>query len=158
MIARISDAQIGSWQTHRRYGSDENVQISGPSIKFTVDNADVAEAGWACDDDGLAVFERLRRKREGGRVFLCAFDLLEIDGKDLGGSRWRYENQRWTVCFARVTLACSSINISPILATSSSAMLAPWAWKASCRSGSARATLRPHQRLAQDQEPGSAGG
>jgi ATP-dependent DNA ligase len=29
-----------------------------------------------CDDDGLAVFERLRRKREGGRVFLCAFDLL----------------------------------------------------------------------------------
>jgi bifunctional non-homologous end joining protein LigD len=36
-----------------------------------------------CDDDGLAVFERLRRKREGGRVFLCAFDLLELDGKDL---------------------------------------------------------------------------
>ena len=36
-----------------------------------------------CDDGGLAVFERLRRKREGGRVFLCAFDLLELDGKDL---------------------------------------------------------------------------
>jgi bifunctional non-homologous end joining protein LigD len=32
---------------------------------------------------GLAVFERLRRKRESGRVFLCAFDLLELDGKDL---------------------------------------------------------------------------
>jgi ATP-dependent DNA ligase len=29
-------------------------------------------------DDGLAVFERSRRK--GGRVFLCAFDLLELDG------------------------------------------------------------------------------
>jgi ATP-dependent DNA ligase len=37
----------------------------------------------ACDDKGLAVFERLRRKREGRHVFLYAFDLLELDGKDL---------------------------------------------------------------------------
>jgi bifunctional non-homologous end joining protein LigD len=37
----------------------------------------------ACDDNGIAVFERLRRKREGRHVFLCAFDLLELDGKDL---------------------------------------------------------------------------
>ena len=37
----------------------------------------------ACDDNGLAVFERLRRKREGQHVFLCAFDLLELDGQDL---------------------------------------------------------------------------
>ena len=37
----------------------------------------------ACDDNGLAVFERLRRERSGRRVFLCAFDLLELDGQDL---------------------------------------------------------------------------
>ena len=37
----------------------------------------------SCDDKGVAVFERLRRKREGRHVFLCAFDLLELDGKDL---------------------------------------------------------------------------
>jgi bifunctional non-homologous end joining protein LigD len=37
----------------------------------------------ACDDNGLAVFERLRRKREGRHVFLYAFDLLELDGTDL---------------------------------------------------------------------------
>jgi bifunctional non-homologous end joining protein LigD len=35
----------------------------------------------ACDDNGLAVFERLRRNPEG--VFLFAFDLLELDGQDL---------------------------------------------------------------------------
>jgi bifunctional non-homologous end joining protein LigD len=35
----------------------------------------------ACDDNGLAVFERLRRK--GRHVFLYAFDLLELDGTDL---------------------------------------------------------------------------
>ena len=36
-----------------------------------------------CDDHGVAVFERLRRQREGKNVFLCAFDLLELNGKDL---------------------------------------------------------------------------
>jgi bifunctional non-homologous end joining protein LigD len=37
----------------------------------------------ACDDNGLAVFERLRQKRTGRHVFLYAFDLLELNGKDL---------------------------------------------------------------------------
>ena len=37
----------------------------------------------ACDENGLAVFERLRRKPTGKHVFLYAFDLLELDGQDL---------------------------------------------------------------------------
>jgi ATP-dependent DNA ligase len=37
----------------------------------------------ACDQNGLAMFERLRRKREGQHVFLYAFDLLELNGTDL---------------------------------------------------------------------------
>ena len=36
-----------------------------------------------CDENGLAVFERMRRKREGRHVFLYAFDLLELNGADL---------------------------------------------------------------------------
>jgi bifunctional non-homologous end joining protein LigD len=36
-----------------------------------------------CDENGLTVFERLRHQREGRRVFLYAFDLLELDGEDL---------------------------------------------------------------------------
>jgi bifunctional non-homologous end joining protein LigD len=35
------------------------------------------------NEDGLAVFEKMRRQREAGRVFLYAFDLLELDGKDM---------------------------------------------------------------------------
>jgi bifunctional non-homologous end joining protein LigD len=35
-----------------------------------------------CDEHGLAVFEQLRRKWPGERVFLYAFDLLELDGAD----------------------------------------------------------------------------
>jgi len=37
----------------------------------------------ACDENGPAVFERLRRKPSGEHVFLYAFDLLELDGQDL---------------------------------------------------------------------------
>jgi bifunctional non-homologous end joining protein LigD len=37
----------------------------------------------ACDDNGLAVFELIRRHRNHGSAILCAFDLLEVDGEDL---------------------------------------------------------------------------
>ena len=37
----------------------------------------------ACDDDGLPVFDRLRYRRDDRRVFLYAFDLIELDGDDL---------------------------------------------------------------------------
>jgi ATP-dependent DNA ligase len=38
----------------------------------------------ACDENGVTVFERLRREKHiGQRAFLYAFDLLELDGRDL---------------------------------------------------------------------------
>jgi ATP-dependent DNA ligase len=37
----------------------------------------------ACDGDGLPVFERLRESRGNRHVFLFAFDLLELNGRDL---------------------------------------------------------------------------
>jgi bifunctional non-homologous end joining protein LigD len=36
-----------------------------------------------CDDNGLAVFELIRRHRAGEHAVLSAFDLLELDGRDL---------------------------------------------------------------------------
>jgi bifunctional non-homologous end joining protein LigD len=41
----------------------------------------------ACDDNGLPVFDRLRYRRDDGRVFLYAFDLIELDGDDLRRER-----------------------------------------------------------------------
>ena len=35
----------------------------------------------ACDGNGIAEFELLRRRREGRHVFLYAFDLLELEGQ-----------------------------------------------------------------------------
>jgi ATP-dependent DNA ligase len=38
-----------------------------------------------CDDNGVAVFAKLRGRRNDRHVILRAFDLLELDGKDLLG-------------------------------------------------------------------------
>jgi bifunctional non-homologous end joining protein LigD len=37
----------------------------------------------ACDGDGFPVFDRLRYRRDDRRVFMYAFDLLQLDGWDL---------------------------------------------------------------------------
>src|SRR6266481_5374586 len=37
----------------------------------------------ACDDSGLASFERIRYRQHDGDVFLYAFDLIELNGDDL---------------------------------------------------------------------------
>ena|ERR1700730_385732 len=37
----------------------------------------------ACGDDGIAVFELIRRWRNGGSALLYAFDLIELNGDDL---------------------------------------------------------------------------
>ena len=49
----------------------------------------------ACDGNGLAVFEHLRRKPSGRHVFLFAFDLLELDGEDL--PRAAFETRKATL-------------------------------------------------------------
>jgi bifunctional non-homologous end joining protein LigD len=36
-----------------------------------------------CDEAGVAIFEWLRRRANGGTAFLYAFDLLELNGRDL---------------------------------------------------------------------------
>jgi bifunctional non-homologous end joining protein LigD len=36
-----------------------------------------------CDESGVSVFQMLRQRRNGPRVFLYAFDLMHLDGRDL---------------------------------------------------------------------------
>ena len=37
----------------------------------------------ACDDDGIASFDRIRYRRHDADVFMWAFDLIELNGDDL---------------------------------------------------------------------------
>ena len=49
-----------------------------PARSFLLDGEAIVTNG-----DGLAVFELIRRARNGGAAVLCAFDLIELEGEDL---------------------------------------------------------------------------
>ena len=49
-----------------------------PGRSFLIDGEAIVT-----NDKGLAVFELIRRARNGGAAVLCAFDLIELDGEDL---------------------------------------------------------------------------
>ena len=71
----------------------------------------------ACDVNGVAVFQHLRRKLSGKHVFLFAFDLLQLDGEDLlAASHSRRAKPSWPACYADVCRACASTSICRILA------------------------------------------
>jgi bifunctional non-homologous end joining protein LigD len=51
-----------------------------------------------CDENGLAVFELIRGHGSKTSAILCAFDLLELDGRDLRRRRSRSEKAYWQNC------------------------------------------------------------
>src|SRR5262245_31049437 len=68
----------------------------------------------ACDGDGMPVFDRLRYRRQDARVFLFAFDLLELNGQDMRGEPLEVRKSALSdVLQARRALACNSTIIAP---------------------------------------------
>ena len=105
-----------------------------PATSVTLDGE-----GVACDPNGVTDFELLRAalgrpaKRE---VFLYAFDLLELDGRDLRREPW--SDRRWEL--ARLLRGAGhgvqlSDHMEGTTATRCSVTRAPWGSKASSRSG-----------------------
>jgi bifunctional non-homologous end joining protein LigD len=94
----------------------------------------------ACDDNGVAVFQRLRRKPSGKHVFLFAFDLLELDGEDL--RREPFETRKVTLgqLATRMSSGPAHQRASAVSwRRGVPSRLQRWASKESSRSGSARA-------------------
>jgi bifunctional non-homologous end joining protein LigD len=83
VIARKKSAQV---RLYSRPGNDLTYRFplivealaKLPSRSCLIDGEAVA-----CNGDGMPVFDRLRYRRDDSRVFLYAFDLIELDGKDL---------------------------------------------------------------------------
>jgi ATP-dependent DNA ligase len=91
-----------------------------------------------CDENGLAVFELIRRHGALASAVLCAFDLLELDGRDL--RREPIEERKRLLasyCAAPIRVS-SSTSITRRTAGLCSARLASSGARGSCRSGSAR--------------------
>ena len=99
-----------------------------------------------CDENGLAVFELIRGHGSKTSAVLCAFDLLELDGRDL---RRRPIEERKSLLAKLLhdpnlsldaAMKKSAIVLNQLYETtarSSLASLASSAARASCRSGSA---------------------
>ena len=73
---RPSPVRAGDWTG--RFPLIARAALSLKAASCLIDGEAVA-----CDDDGLPVFDRLRYRRDDRRVFLYAFDLIELDGDDL---------------------------------------------------------------------------
>jgi bifunctional non-homologous end joining protein LigD len=57
--------------------------VADAMAKLPVESCLIDGEAIICDDNGLAVFQLLRSYRNGHAATLCAFDLIEIDGRDL---------------------------------------------------------------------------
>ena len=113
----------------------------------------------ACDDNGIASFDRIRYRRHDGSVFLYAFDLIELNGDDLrrdplegpqGHARIR-PGQGWPR--HPVQRAYRSATARP-----SSPRLQDGARRHRVEAQGLALPFRPLARLAQDEEPDGAGG
>src|SRR5215831_17335537 len=111
-----------------------------------------------CDENGLAVFQQLRRKPTGKHVFLYAFDLLELDGQDL--RREPLETRKATLAsLLRGSLRGLRLNEPrPRWRERISARLQARVRGHRVEAARVALSLRPVEGLAQVQEPGSAGG
>jgi hypothetical protein len=96
----------------------------------------------ACDDNGLASFERIRYRQHDGDVFLYAFDLIELNGDDLRRDPLQAARPRSHLSWPRPVPVSGSTSISKATARPSSLMPARWGSKESCRSGRTRPTVR----------------
>jgi bifunctional non-homologous end joining protein LigD len=60
-----------------------------PGRSFLIDGEAIVT-----NDKGLAVFDLIRRARNGGAAVLCAFDLIELDGADLRRAPIEHRKQK----------------------------------------------------------------
>jgi len=89
----------------------------------------------ACDDNGVASFDLIRHQRANERIFLYAFDLLELNGDDLRRDPLEVRKATLASIVAKARPGIRFNGISMATARPSSPMRARWGSKVSCRSG-----------------------
>jgi ATP-dependent DNA ligase len=101
----------------------------------------------ACDDNGVAVFARLRCKPSGRHVFLFAFDLLEVNGIDLRREPLEVRKNALVRLLDRALPGLQLNGPLPILAMLYSATPANLVTRASSRNAWARVTSPVGRRI-----------
>jgi bifunctional non-homologous end joining protein LigD len=82
LIARKRDGRVRLFTRRGFDWTDRYPRISAAVAALRTASVTIdGEAVW-CDDDGLAIFDKLHSRGHDAEVFLYAFDLLEFDGED----------------------------------------------------------------------------
>jgi ATP-dependent DNA ligase len=87
-----------------------------------------------CDGTGLAIFEKLHSRVYDDRVFLYAFDLLELDGVDYRSQELWRARSGLKGSWPKSAAGLRSMSISPAMARPFSSMPASWASRVSSQS------------------------
>ena len=90
------------------------------------------------DERGLSVFDLIRSGRRDRDAVLCAFDLIELDGRTCAVSRSNNASRWRLICSSESVTASASMTTTMAMVRSSSSKLARLAARALCLSGSAR--------------------
>ena len=113
----------------------------------------------ACDDSGIARFNRIRYRRYDDTVFLYAFDLIELNGDDLRRDPLQVRKATLISALAKAGPASVSTNIwNATMARRLPPRLQDGARRHRVEAQGLALPLRPLARLAQDEEPGVRGG
>ena len=97
ILARHDSAGVRLTTRAGNHFSDRFPSIEMAVGKLPVRSCVIDGEAIVCDENGLADFELIRRNGNGDHAVLCAFDLLELDGRDL----------RWTPIETRKELLAS---------------------------------------------------
>jgi ATP-dependent DNA ligase len=94
--------------------------------------------GVACDENGVASFDLVRNHRASERIFLYAFDLIELNGDDLRRDPLEGRNATLEMMLAKAGLG---IGFNEHIGGGGPTVFAH-ARKVSCRSGGTRPTVQ----------------
>jgi ATP-dependent DNA ligase len=144
MVRREGDA----FRLFTRRGYDWTVRypaIAASAAKLRAKSFTIDGEAVVCGPDGVALFDALHQRWKATDVMLYAFDLLELDGEDLRPLPLDKRKARLARLFWRMQAGSCSTITRTTTARRCSGRPARWAWRASCRNGSVRLTVRGHR-------------
>ena len=106
LIVRRDGLTVRLFTRRGRDWTDRYPAIASAAVKLRVRSLTIDGEAVVTGLDGIAVFDALHRRRRAADAMLYAFDLMELNGKDLRSRRWTSARRScWAV---HLPVSCST--------------------------------------------------